>query len=107
METVVLVLGATAVLVLAWGAIRVRQRRPPAGKQYGYCRCPACGQKVRFPAKNAGKVARCPRCLGYCPLPAVTDPREAARAVQQQRTAVLRVGRMTIHPQRPVRPRTT
>ena len=44
-------------------------RRPRAATFY-HCRCPRCGQKVRYRANRAGRPGICPRCRQGLPLPA-------------------------------------
>jgi hypothetical protein len=38
------------------------------------CRCPRCGQKVRYAACRASRDAMCPRCLRRFSLPSTPQP---------------------------------
>jgi hypothetical protein len=64
-----------AVTVLISGGLLWVLRGHSAEEPYHTCRCPGCGQKVRYRASRAGRAAACPRCRQGLPLPA--SPREA------------------------------
>jgi hypothetical protein len=72
--TMILVLGGVAVaagVVLTWAGWRTVREEP-----YRFCRCPGCGQKVRYRASKAGRGGMCPRCGQRWTLPA--SPRDLA-----------------------------
>src|SRR5437764_1484016 len=49
--------------------------RLPGEEQSHFFRCSACGQKLRYRARKAGQLGKCPRCHESCTFP--TDPQEA------------------------------
>lgn len=52
---------ATLTVALAW---YVRQRaRQVAEDPLGSCRCPHCGQKLRFRSQQTRRQMLCPRCV--------------------------------------------
>jgi hypothetical protein len=52
------------------------------------CRCPRCGQKLRFGALPRGRTVTCPRCLRRCDL-AQLQPDASARKPAGQAARLL------------------
>jgi hypothetical protein len=68
-----LLLVGIAALALSAGYYRLRTR-PVAETVFYVVRCPACAQKVRYPAHTAGGSGLCPRCLRQVALPDTPQP---------------------------------
>jgi hypothetical protein len=62
------ILFITIALGLSAAAHRIR-RTLLRKQQYQYCRCPDCGQKLRYLAAKAGRPALCPLCRRRLTLP--------------------------------------
>src|SRR5438067_1956773 len=68
MILLVVVVGTMLALLTVAGVVWVRTRLPRE-EVYHYVRCSGCGQKVRYPASKAGRLAICPRCKQPWSLP--------------------------------------
>ncbi len=82
MNTVLIaLLGATAMLAIA-GYLVLRAR---SGQEelLHWLRCPACNQKLRYPARKVGGEGVCPRCKRRLTLPAT--PRSLSKPVSSYR----------------------
>jgi hypothetical protein len=72
MTTLIIVTGA---VVIAAAAYYVRRARSPAPeKTFHVVRCGHCSQKVRYPARKAGGIGMCPRCLRCLVMPETPQP---------------------------------
>jgi uncharacterized paraquat-inducible protein A len=67
--TIPLVLGGFAALtcLVFWLDRRSRRQAVPV---FFHTNCPACRQRLRFPERQAGQPAACPRCKKLYVLPA-------------------------------------
>jgi hypothetical protein len=63
-----------SVAIVGMVAYVVRASRRVEEPSFHYCRCPGCGQKVRYAASRAGRQAGCPRCPRQWALPATSEP---------------------------------
>jgi hypothetical protein len=82
-------LGAAALAGLSWWLFF---RLPRAEQSYSF-HCPSCGQKLRYLARKAGQLGKCPRCKQACTFP--TGPQRApANASEGGR---VRFGRLPQH----------
>jgi hypothetical protein len=63
------VLAAAAALLAGSGYFWLRARRPPKGESAYHFKCPTCGQRFRYQAKQAGHKGQCPRCLKHLNFP--------------------------------------
>ena len=52
----------------------VYRARPVEDAAYYVVRCHACDQKVRYPARKAGCMGHCPRCMRKLSLPETSQP---------------------------------
>lgn len=81
-------LGAAAVIGgVAWWFFF----RQPQKEQSFFFRCPSCGQKLRYLARKAGKLGKCPRCNKGCTFP--STPQEAAASALALEEGRVRFGR--------------
>ena len=60
-----------AVAVLSVGGYACVRRQARAGRGAHSCRCPRCGQKLRYAPGRAGRAAACPACRHPLTLPSV------------------------------------
>jgi DNA-directed RNA polymerase subunit RPC12/RpoP len=72
--TVIIIVVAVAVALLASIAWRMRRARPSDEPTMYLYRCTDCGQKIRYAASRAGREALCPRCRSRCTLPTTPQP---------------------------------
>ena len=90
--TIIFVVGTMAALA-AGGGVLARARRPRP-KPLLLFRCPACGQKLRCLASEAGRPGMCPRCRERWTLPAesrdVTTQTSSCGSYRIGRTPVIR-----------------
>lgn len=66
--TAVIVVG----VVIAFGVLVFwleRRRRRPAGDVFLRINCPACRQRLKFPQRQVGQPAACPRCKKLFAVP--------------------------------------
>jgi hypothetical protein len=56
-------------LVVAW-----MRRRSATEVESHTCRCPGCGQKLRYSSAKAGGTSGCPNCRRSLTLPSTTQP---------------------------------
>jgi len=74
--TGILLLGGVAALAI--GSYFFWPPRPAQEEVFYHFQCPACGRKLRFRARRAGKQGICPRCRKRC-----TYPKSSASAQAQ------------------------
>ena len=75
MSTTLIVVASVAGMSGILYFVRLRILRQ---KQFHFCRCPECGQKLRYPASRAGRESMCPRCRQRFILPRDAEPLSSA-----------------------------
>jgi hypothetical protein len=80
--------GAAAVLALSWWLFFHQSPK----EQSFFFRCPACGQKLRYLARKAGRSGMCPRCKKPCTFP--SRPQEALDRPPTGEESRVRFGRL-------------
>jgi hypothetical protein len=72
MTWVFLALGVAA--MVAGGVLWRKLARPPEKEALFVFRCPECSRKLHYPARQAGRKARCPICKKPFTFPGVPAP---------------------------------